>query len=50
MHLKLANASEAMNKKEIQGLKYDNKRMAMERKDSKDRHEKQKIDIQQQFI
>jgi len=49
MHLKLANASEAMSKKEIQGLKYDNKRMAMDLKDSKERFEKIKQDYQQQF-
>lgn len=39
-----------MLKKEIQGLKYDNKRMTMDLKDSKDRSEKSKMDFQQQFV
>ena len=38
-----------MFKKEIQGLKYDNKRMNMDLKDSKERFEKVKMDYQQQF-
>jgi len=44
MQIKLATASEAMSKKEIQGLKYDNKRMTMDLKDSKERFEKVKMD------
>ena len=46
MNLKLASASEAMSKKEIQGLKYDNKRMVMDLKDNKDRFEKVKQEYQ----
>ena len=42
--LKLATAGEALTKKEIQGLKYDNKRMTMDIKDSKDRFENVKMD------
>ena len=49
MQLKVAHSSEAMLKKEIQGLKYDNKRMTMDLKDSKERFEKIKLDYQQQF-
>ena len=49
MQIKLSSASEAMSKKEIQGLKYDNKRMTMDLKDSKERFEKVKMDYQQQF-
>ena len=46
---KMANAGETILKKEIQGLKYDNKRMNMDLKDSKERFEKVKMDYQQQF-
>ena len=49
MGLKLATAGEALHKKEIQGLKYDNKRMTMDLKDSKERFEKVKLDYQSQF-
>jgi len=44
MSIKLINATEAVLRKEIQGLKYDNKRMTMDLKDSKDRFEKAKAD------
>ena len=47
--LKVATSGEASFKKEIQGLKYDNKRMTMDTKDSKERFEKVKMDYQQQF-
>lgn len=47
--LKLATHSEGLVKKEIQGLKYDNKRMQMDLKDSKERYEKVKIEYHQQF-
>ena len=49
MQLKLSSQGEATAKKEIQGLKYDNKRMTMDLKDSKERFEKVKLDYQQQF-
>ena len=49
MHLKLANASEQMVKNEIKGLKYDNKKLNMDLRDSKERFEKIKQDYQQQF-
>lgn len=45
MSLKLTTAQEALHKKEIQGLKYDNKRMTMDLKDSKERYEKNRIDF-----
>ena len=47
--LKLANAGIALSKKEIQGLKYDNKRMLMDLKDSKERFDKVKMDYKVQF-
>ena len=46
-YYKMATAGEAMFKKEIQGLKYDNKLMNMDLKDSKERFEKVKMDYQQ---
>ena len=49
MHLKLANASEQMVKNEIKGLKYDNKKLQMDLRDSKERFDKIKQDYQQQF-
>ena len=49
MQLKVAHSSEAMLKKEIQGMKYDNKRMTMDLKDSKERFEKAKGEYQHQF-
>ena len=44
MSIKLINATEAVLRKEIQGLKYDKKRMTVDLKDSKDRFEKAKAD------
>ena len=49
MSLKLTTAQESLQKKEIQGLKYDNKRMSMDLKDSKDQQEKNRQDFKQQF-
>ena len=49
MSLKLATSQETVHKKEIQGLKYDNKRMNMDLKDCKERNEKNRFDFQQQF-
>ena len=49
MQLKLAKQSEGLFKKEIQGLKYDNKRIQCDLKDSKERFEKIKMEYQQQF-
>ena len=49
MQLKVSTQGEAMHKKEIQGLKYDNKRLNMELKDRDIRYEKTKIDYQTQF-
>ena len=45
----MANAGEALFKKEIQNLKYENKRKEMDLKDAKERFEKTKMDYKMQF-
>ena len=45
-NIKELKTQEAAYKKEIQGLKYDNKRQSCDLKDAKERFEKVKIDYQ----
>ena len=47
--IKDQKAQEAVYKKDIQGLKYDNKRQSCDLKDAKERFEKVKMDYQTQF-
>lgn len=47
--LQISEQSEAGLKKEIQSLKYDNKRMSIDLKDAKERFEKVKNEYQAQF-
>ena len=48
-NIKELKTQEAAYKKDIQGLKYDNKRQSCDLKDAKERFEKVKIDYQTQF-
>ena len=47
--LKLANAGEALCKKENQNLKYENKRKEMDLKDARERFDKTKLEYKMQF-